>query len=125
VRPFASPEVEAAFAAFPPKARAGLMHLRALIFDVAGDLEVREELRWGQPAYLAPKGSTLRLAAPKAGGFALYAHCQSTVISDYAAAFAGQDRIEGNRAVLFDDVSEIDAARLGQLIAHALRYHEA
>lgn len=124
MKPVASPKVKAAFDAFPSEAREGLLRLRALIFEVAGDLEVREELRWGQPAYLAPKGSTLRLGAPKAGGFALYAHCQSTVISSYAEAFAGQDRIEGNRAVLFGDVSEIDAARLGQLIAHALRYHE-
>lgn len=124
MRPFASPKVKAAFDAFEPKARDGLLRLRALIFEVAGELDVTETLKWGQPAYLTPKGSTLRLGAPKAGGFALYAHCQSSVISSYAAAFAGADRIEGNRAVLFEDVSEIDAARLGQLIAHALRYHE-
>lgn len=124
MRQFSDPVVKAAFDAFPPEARDGLLALRDLIFEVAGDLEVSETLKWGQPAYLAPKGSTIRLGLPKAGGFALYAHCQSSVISTFAATFTGQDEIEGNRAVLFSDQAQIDPARHGQLIAHALRYHE-
>ena len=85
-----------------------------------------ECLKWGQPAFTTPatkSGSTLRIGCPKSGGFALYAHCQTNIISSYAANFPGMDRIEGNRAVVFSDVDEIDSARLSHLIAHALRYH--
>lgn len=125
-----TPEVAAAFEAFPDAAKPGLMRLRALIFDCAADLpqvgEVKEDLRWGQPAYLpaTPRiGSTLRLGVPKSGGFAIYAHCGTSIIRDFAGAFPGMDRIEGNRAVQFDTVDQIDPARHGQLIIHALTYH--
>ncbi len=125
-----TPEVSAAFDAFPDSAKPGLMRLRALILECASNLpqvgELKEELRWGQPAYLpsTPKtGSTLRLGVPKSGGFAIYAHCGTSIIRDFAEAFPGMDRIEGNRAVQFDNMDQIDAARHGQLIHHALTYH--
>lgn len=122
-----NPDVARAFADTPDDARAGLMRLRALILDTAADLPsaqpLREELRWGQPAYLAPKGSTLRLGVPKSGGFALFVHCRSRLIPEFTQIFPEQDRIEGTRAVLFDDPSQIDAARHGWLVARALTYH--
>ncbi|WP_323781080.1 DUF1801 domain-containing protein [Thalassovita sp.] len=127
---FTNPNVQAAFDAFPPEAQSGLIRLRGLIFATAEDLPevgpVEEALRWGQPAYLTPvskSGSTLRLGVPKSGGFALYAHCQTTIISAFAAAFPGQDRVEGNRAILFSDASQIDPERHRLLIKHALTYH--
>jgi len=88
--PFPNDAVRAVFDAVPDTDRAGMLRLRALIFEVAADLEtvpsVTEDLRWGQPAYLTPAkiGSTIRLGQPKSGGFALYAHCQTTIISDFA-----------------------------------------
>lgn len=124
--PAPPPAVKAAFEAFPAPARAGLLKLRALIFDVARaeGIPLTETLKWGQPAYLAPKGTTLRLGVPKGGGFALFAHCQSTVISDHAARFGPLDKLEGNRAVLFAEASEINPDRHSMLILSALRYHE-
>lgn len=80
--PFASEAVKTAFETVQPDARRGLLALRALIFKTAARLPevgpIEEALRWGQPAYLTPltkSGSTLRLGVPKAGGFALFAHC--------------------------------------------------
>lgn len=127
--PFPSDAVQAAFEAVPEKERAGLMLLRGLIFDIAATLpevpSVTEGLRWGQPAYLTPAriGSTIRLAQPKIGGFAIYANCQTTIISDFAAAYPGWDRLEGNRAILLDDPAQIDPIRHGALIKSALTYH--
>jgi len=130
MRPFSTPAVAAAFDAFPGSAREGLLCLRDLIFEEAWNLpqigRVEETLKWGQPAYLTPDvraASTLRLGVPKAGGFALFAHCQTTIISSFAANFSGLDRIDGNRAILFDDPSQIAPARHGILIRHALTYH--
>lgn len=127
MRPYQSDQVANAFAAFPSDASAGLLRLRDLIFDVADDLPnapaITETLKWGQPAYLAPKGSTLRLGVPKRAKFAIFVHCQSRLIADFEAVFPKADRIEGNRAVLFNQVDEIDADRHGWLIARALTYH--
>ncbi|MCE8009720.1 DUF1801 domain-containing protein [Aestuariivita sp.] len=125
-----TPEVAQAFKALPREAQPGLIRLRALIYDCAAGLSetggVQEVLRWGQPAYLPVKprvGSTLRLGVPKSGGFALYAHCGTSIIRDFAETYPGLDRIEGNRAVHFDRADQIDPSRHGQLIHHALTYH--
>lgn len=114
----------------PEEAQAGLWALRELILETAAQLpdvgEVTECLKWGQPAFTTPQtksGSTIRIGCPKSGGFALYAHCQTNIISSFAATFPGQDTIEGNRAIHFSDVDQIDPGRHGKLIAHALRYH--
>ncbi|MFA3919726.1 DUF1801 domain-containing protein [Ruegeria hyattellae] len=125
--PFQTPEVEAAFAAFPPSARNGLLLLRDLIFYTASALptpaKLSEELKWGQPAYLARKGTTIRLGIPKQARFGLFVHCQTRLISEFSEMFPGADRIEGTRAVLFDDPGEVSRERHGWLIARALTYH--
>ena len=125
--PFDDPKVEAAFDAMAPETQAGALALRALIFDTANDLPMAhpltEALRWGQPAYLAPKGSTIRLGGHKAASFALFVHCQSRLMGDFTSAFPGEDRLEGNRAILFDAPDQIDPTRHGWLIARALTYH--
>jgi len=127
MRPFDDPNVAAAFEALPESTRKGALSLRDLIFDTAqslpATLPLREELRWGQPAYLAPKGSTIRLGGHKSAPFALFVHCQSRLMGDFTSAFPGEDRIDGNRAVLFDDPHQIDETRHGWLIARALTYH--
>ncbi len=127
---FGSPEVEAAFLAFTLGARAGLLSLRRLIFDVAGRTEgvgrVEEALRWGQPAYLTPEtkaGSTIRLGAPKEGGFALYVHCRTTLIDEFRAAHGNGFETEDSRAVRFREGEAVDEAAVGALIARALTYH--
>lgn len=120
-------EVTAVIAAYPANVRPGVMALRQLIFEEAAALPARprveEALRWGQPAYLTPKGSTLRIGPHKDACFALFAHCQSTIIASYAQSFPGWDRLDGNRAVLFDTVEDIEPERLSHLIRHALTYH--
>ncbi|MBB5720615.1 hypothetical protein FHS72_000219 [Loktanella ponticola] len=127
--PFQDDAVRAAFDAIPEPDRAGLLQLRELILRIGADLpevpSVTEGLRWGQPAYLTPArvGSTIRLGVPKNGGFAIYASCQSTIISDFADAYPGWDIIEGNRAVVFSDITQIDPVRHGALIRSALTYH--
>ncbi|MEC7764567.1 MAG: DUF1801 domain-containing protein [Pseudomonadota bacterium] len=119
-------DVAAAFDALPPEARRGLFALRGLILRVAAECDagpITEALRWGQPAYFAPKGTTLRLGAPKTGGFALYAHCRTPLIPDFRDMTGGRFATEGNRAVLFREVAEIDEDALAPLIARALTWH--
>ncbi len=105
--------------------RMGVLQLRGLILNVARSLSepIEETLRWGQPAYIAPKGSTLRLGPHKDASFAIFAHCQSSIITSYAQAFPGWDKLDGNRAILFDHPDQIEPERLTHLIRHALTYH--
>jgi len=128
--PFDCPDVAAAFARFPDAARPGIMALRAQIFAVAADIPgmgpVQETLKWGQPAYLTPTtraGSTLRLGVPKSGGYAIFAHCQTTIIADFRALFGPDFTYDGNRAVVFDGATTPDPDKLRILIASALTYH--
>lgn len=128
--PFANPAVKAVFDGFPDEIRAMALSLRGLIFDVAADTpqvgRLKEALRWGQPSYLTPEtgsGSTLRIGPAKNGGCALFAHCATDIISTYAARFHACERIEGNRAVIFKDTSEIVPDRLRLLVCHGLTYH--
>ena len=127
MRPFDNPKVASAFEALPAPTRAGALALRDLIFDTAASLSdpslLMEELRWGQPAYLAPKGSTIRLGGHKSASFALFVHCQSRLMGDFTSVFPGEDRIDGNRAILFESPNQIDPNRHGWLIARALTYH--
>ncbi len=122
-------EIRAVFDAAPAPERAGMLRLRALIHEVAAGLpqigELQEVLRWGQPAYVTTKraGASLRIGLPKAGGFALYTHCQTSLIADFATAFPNMDKVEGTRAIHFSDSAQVDPARHGMLIRSVLTYH--
>lgn len=124
------PTVRAVFDAAPPQTRAGMLALRQLIFDVAARLpevgRIEESLRWGEPAYLTPEtrsGSTLRLGAPRAGGFALYCNCKTSLIADFRDLAGTAVRTSGKRAVLFAGVGDIDPALTAILITRALTWH--
>jgi len=130
LRPFANAAVEKAFAAFPDEMQKTAIALRDLIFDVAAQTPqagpIEETLRWGQPAYLTSQtksGSTLRIGVMKTGEVAIFAHCATTIISTYAATFPDMDRIEGNRAVVFENANALVPERLRLLIRHGLTYH--
>lgn len=130
MQPFQTPQVKAAYDAFPEGQKEIALMLRDLVFAVAADTpevgRVEETLKWGQPSFITPKtksGSTLRIGVTKAGDTGIYAHCGTSIISDYAATFPGDDRIDGNRGVLFATANEIVPDRLRHLIRHGLTYH--
>lgn len=115
---------------YPEPARTGLLAVRSLIFETAettpdaGALE--ETLKWGQPAYLTPEtksGSTIRLGIPKQGGFAIYTHCRTTLLSDFRNIFPDDFVYEGNRAIHFKYIEEQSLEKLRLLIHSALTYH--
>lgn len=120
--PFANTDVAAAFDGQP-----ALLALRAMVFDVARELtsvgEITESLKWGQPSYATKTGTPIRLGHSKMGAPAIFVHCQSSVISDFAAVFGQDFEIDGARAVHLDPDS-IDAqdGPLRKLIASALTY---
>ncbi|MCK0126755.1 DUF1801 domain-containing protein [Gelidibacter sp. F2691] len=124
------PLVQKAFQDFPDNVRADLLGLRDLILKTAAELPeigtLQETLKWGQPAYLTPEtgaATTIRLAVPKSGGYALYTHCQTSVMSDFQTLFSDELKFEGNRAVLFAAGEDLPEGPVIALITRALTYH--
>ena len=120
--------VAAAFKAYPAPVRKRLMDLRETIFDVAaktpGVGALDETLKWGEPAYLTPSGSTIRLgwkaAAPDDA--ALYFICTTGLVDRFRELYPRSFRFAGNRALLFGPDDRIPQKALRHCIALALTY---
>ncbi|MEM7643671.1 MAG: DUF1801 domain-containing protein [Pseudomonadota bacterium] len=116
-----TPDVAAAFDAFPAELRPDFLALRRLILDIAAAdprIDITEALRWGQPAYLPGRtGTAVRLGPSKDGRAALLVHCGTTLIADHRMLFPDAMDYEGNRAAIPGDEA---AARA--LIHAALTY---
>ncbi len=128
----ASPEVAAAFEAFPPRARKRLMQLRRLIFSTAARTDgvgaITETLKWGEPAYLteaSKSGSTIRLGwkATAPDECAMYLNCRTSLVDDFRTRFP-ELRTAGNRAVLFDTTGRLNEVAARECIRLALTYHQ-
>lgn len=110
--------------------RQHLMQLRGHIFEVAGENpeigELIETLKWGQLSYLPHKnnvGTTVRIGASKLKDYAIFVHCQTTLIADFRHMFPDAFCYEGNRGVHFDFGVPLDWDRLNLLICNAFTYH--
>jgi hypothetical protein len=113
----------------PPDVAGRLHDLRALIYDVAattaGCGTITESLKWGQPSFEAIRprsGTPLRVGLAKTGEVALYAHCQTTVITQARDIFSGVLAFEANRAVLLPVRGDWPDGPLRQVIRSALIY---
>lgn len=127
-----NPEVAAVFAAYPDKLKPKLLFLRQLIFDVAsktdGVGELVETLKWGQPSYLTAKtksGSTIRIDQIKSpeGKYAMYFHCQTTLVDTFKEIYRDQFDFEGNRSIIFNIKDKVPVKELSHCISIALTYH--
>jgi Domain of unknown function (DU1801) len=130
--PFVDPSVERVFAALPDDVRERLMALRQLILETArttpGVGAVVETLKWGEPAYLpkAPRvGTTVRINALKGSTdrYAVYFHCQTSLIESFRERYPQTFRFEDNRAIVFTLGDRLPVKALRHCIALALTYH--
>ena len=126
-----SPEVAAVFGAYPKEVKTKLLFLRQLIFDVASETEgvgeLEETLKWGQPSYLTTKsksGSLVRIdqvkSPPKT--YAMYFHCQTTLVDTFKEMFRDNFSFEGNRAIVFKKTDRVPVKELRHCISLALTY---
>ena len=130
-RNFGNADVAAVFAAYPRVVREKLLRLRELIFEVAaqtdGVRELEETLKWGQPSYLTTQsksGSLIRIdRLHDADGYAMYFHCQTTLVHTFKERYPDQFEYGGNRSLIFRTNQAIPVAPLRDCIALALTYH--
>ena len=136
MKQFARPEVAAVFDTYPKAVKAKLLRLRRLIFETAARMPevgpLEETLKWGQPSYLTTRsgsGSTIRIdrIKPKAGRnatqYAMYFHCQTTLVDTFKEMYRADFKFEANRAIVFGQDDEIPVEALRHCIALALTYH--
>ncbi|MDZ4368053.1 MAG: DUF1801 domain-containing protein [Afipia sp.] len=130
--PFADRAVEAKFRSLPELLRPPMLRLRQTILAVAAanpDIgPLTETLKWGEPAWLPKRprtGTTVRAGALKGSSthYALYVHCQTSLIETFRRHYPEQFSYEGNRALVFAAGSEPPAEPLAHCIALALAYH--
>ena len=125
-------KVAATFRAYPSPITAKLLGLRQVIFDVASETdgvgELHETLRWGQPSYLTVQtgsGTSIRIDQLKSqpGMYAMYFHCQTTLVGTFREMFRDGFAFDGNRGILFRSRDRTPLAKLRKCVALALTYH--
>ncbi|WP_158978091.1 DUF1801 domain-containing protein [Cellulophaga sp. L1A9] len=125
-----NPKVALVFEGYPDHIKSKLNALRELILEAANELEnvqeLEETLKWGEPSYIAKKGSTIRMdwkrKTPEQ--YAIYFKCTSQLVPTFKKVFPNQFNYEGNRALVFKLEEEIPAQALKTCIKAALQYHQ-
>lgn len=113
---------------YPSKPKACLKELRKLIRDTAVSLEVPkllETTKWGEPSYVAKKGSTIRMDWKERSPNKVYLYfiCSSELVSTFRYIFGDELVFEGNRAIELDLNSRLPKKKLSKCIELALTYH--
>lgn len=124
-----NPAVAAVFNKYPSIHRSRMMDLRNLIIDTAtqsaeiGPLE--ETLKWGEPSYLAKKGSTVRLAwkVKNPDQYGIYFQCQTNLVETFRELYSDQLKFDGNRAILFNGDDPVPQEIVSHCISLSLNYH--
>ena len=106
-----------------------MKRLRKLILEVADDdpriLRLDETLKWGEPSYCTPRGSTLRIdwKSRMPEFCAMYFKCTSKLVPTIRECFGASLQYENNRAVLLPLDAPLPEAELRSCIRMALNYH--
>lgn len=124
-----NPTVETKFLEYPETVYPRMAALRELVLEVAAETEgvnaLEETLKWGEPSYIAKKGSTLRMdwKAKAPDQYALYFKCTSKLVPTFQEIFGDLFRYENTRAILFGLEEDIPREELKTCIRMALTYH--
>lgn len=104
--------------------------LRKIVIDTAKEVEgidaLEETLKWGEPSFLAKKGSTLRMdwKAKSPNQYAMYFKCTSRLVDTFREVYPDTFSFDGNRAIVFQLDDDIPEAQLKRCIEATLRYHD-
>lgn len=114
---------------YPKPVSDRLYTLRQLILDCAEEVEsitkLEETLKWGEPSYLAKKGSTIRMdwKSKTPNQYALYFKCTSKLVTTFKELYGDTFEYENNRALIFQLDQAIPTQEIKQCIKAALTYH--
>ena len=123
------PAFPAKFETYPVEIRPKLERLRDLVVETAAEAEnvheIEETLKWGEPSFIAKKGSTIRMdwKEKKPDQYAIYFKCTSKLVPTFKEVFGNTFNYETTRAIVFGLEEEIPEAELKECIGLALEYH--
>jgi len=122
------PRVTTKFNSYPAEIKPKMAYLRKLVLEVAEELQLKqleETLKWGEPSYLAKKGSTLRMdwKANTPNQYAMYFKCTSKLVLTFKEVFGDLFSYETTRAIVFKLDEPVPEKELKQCIQAALTYH--
>ena len=123
------PRMTEKYKSYPPKVKKKIAHLRNLILETAKESEtvdqLKETLKWGEPSFLAKKGSTIRVdwKTKSPDQYAIYFKCTSKLVSTFREVYGDTFIYENNRAILFGFDDEVPEKELKECIDMALNYH--
>ncbi|GHA16153.1 hypothetical protein GCM10008090_27440 [Arenicella chitinivorans] len=126
---FSDQAVADVFSSYPESAALKLLALRHLLLQTADSVvgldNVTETLKWGEPSYLCPTGSTVRMDwKPKSPEhYALYFHCQTTLVETFRELYRDELEFDGKRAILFHLKAQLPTTAVAHCIELALSYH--
>ncbi len=118
------------FQSYPDPMRQKLLFLRQLVLETAVETQgvgkVEETLKWGEPSYLAKRGSTIRMdwKEKNPDQYALYFICSTTLVTTFKELYRDLFTFEGTRAIVFHENDPLPVAELKHCFALALRYHD-
>ena len=124
-----NPDVALVFRNYPNTVREKMLNLRRLIIEAAEEIEtlaeIEETLKWGEPSYLAKKGSTLRIdwKEKNPGQYAIYFKCTSKLVPAFKATYRDLFTFEGNRAIVFNLEDKLPESAVKKCIKAGLTYH--
>lgn len=123
-----NPAVTLKFENYPKEIKLKLDYLRQLIIETAKETnldELEETLKWGEPSYLAKKGSTIRIdwKAKTPQQYAIYFKCTSKLVTTFKKVFGSTFNYEKNRAIIFTLEDKVPKKELKKCIRMALHYH--
>ena len=125
-----NPEVEQVFNNYPDLVREKVLNLRRLVIETANEIDeltrLEETLKWGEPSYLAKKGSTIRIdwKKNKPEQYSIYFKCTSKLVSSFKIVYSDIFKFEGNRAIIFQMNDPIPEVELKNCIKAGLTYHQ-
>ncbi|WP_299876730.1 DUF1801 domain-containing protein [uncultured Cocleimonas sp.] len=125
-----SDDVKHTYGLYPETIQKKLLTIRQMIFDLAKHndeiSDIEETLKWGEPAYKAKSGSTVRLTwkASTPNDYAVYLTCSTTLVETFREIYPDTFRYDGNRAIIFSLDETIPKDALKQCLLLCLTYHK-
>jgi hypothetical protein len=123
-------KVEIVFNNYPVHVRKKLSYLRELVLETSKETEgidqLEETLKWGEPSYLAKKGSTIRIdwKEKTPDQYAMYFKCTSKLVPTFKMKFGDLFKYEGDRAIVFQLEEKIPVNELKKCVSLGLQYHK-
>ena len=122
-------DVQVVYQNYPVAVRPKIERIRNLIIEVAKEASeidfLEETLKWGEPSFLARRGSTIRVDWKERSPdqYAVYFKCTSKLIPTFKKKYGKLFSFEGNRAIVFQMDEDIPVKELKNCVRTALEYH--